>query len=261
MEIIDFGLRRKGFFGVGLKGSLEDFSSDDLHVHPFHQVLQIKNGVALLQDDQLTKPQFGHLTAFIPAGSPHRTKVLGEAIEYQSLYFNKSLLPKSKNTISIIRMSDLGLALLDHLNKSKSLQNLNRGIAKECLMLFIKVLTHDLRNEVPLLKLQTPAVEMNKKICKFLEENHHRKITAKDLSLFPRSFRQLSRTFKSEMQVSIFEYLRLFRMLQAAINLKTTDRKIVTIANDCGYDSISSFFADFKKRFSICPRKFRLIQY
>lgn len=261
MEIIDFGLRKIGFVGVGLKGScsLEDFSSDDLHTHPFHQVLQIKNGVALLQDDKLTKPQFGHLTAFIPADSPHRTKMLGE-VEYQSLYFNKSLLPKYKNVIGLFQMSDLGIALLDNLNNSESLQNLNRGIAKECLLLFIKVLVRDLGNEVSLPKLRSPEVQMNKKICAFLEGNYHRRITAEDLSLFPRSFRQLSRTFKAEMSVSIFDYLRLFRMLQAAIRLKTTDNKIVAVAGDCGYDSISSFFSDFKRTFSVSPREFRMIQ-
>ena len=260
MEKIDFGLKKKGFLGIGLKGSLEDFSSDDLHTHPFHQVLQIKNGVALLQDNRLTKPQFGRLAAFIPADCPHRTKVLGDAVEYQSLYFNKSLLPGSRNTISIFPMSDLGVALLDHLNKSEPLQNINRGIAKECLMLFLKVLEQELSREVPIIKLRTPDTEMNKKICGFLEKHHHRKIAAQDLSIFPRSFRQLSRDFKSEMNVSIFEYLRLFRMLQAVIFLKTTDEKIVTIAGDCGYDSLSSFFSDFKKTFSISPREFRMIE-
>jgi len=48
METIDFGIS-KGLYATGLKGTLEDFSSDTLHVHPFHQVLQIRNGVALLQ--------------------------------------------------------------------------------------------------------------------------------------------------------------------------------------------------------------------
>jgi AraC-like DNA-binding protein len=260
MVKIDFGLGKKEFIGAGLRGSLEDFSSDGLHTHPFHQVLRIKNGVALLQDDQLTKPQFGHLTAFIPAHSPHRTKVLGQAVEYQSLYFSRSLLPKYKDAITLFRMSDLGIALLDNLNTSASLRNLNKGLARECLMLFIKVLVRDLRTEVSLPALRSPAHAMNKRVCAFLEQNYHRKITAEDLALLPLSFRQLSRNFKTEMRICMFDYLRLFRMLQAAIRLKTTDDKISTVAVECGYNSISSFFTDFKKTYSVSPRGFRKSQ-
>jgi hypothetical protein len=102
METIDFGIKTKELYGIGLNGSLEDFSSDELHVHPFHQVLQIKRGVALLEDGKVTKPQYGFLAAFIPAWSPHRTKVLGNVVEYQSLYFNISLQkrPNVNRTIS-----------------------------------------------------------------------------------------------------------------------------------------------------------------
>jgi len=94
IEIIDFGLKEADFFAMGLKGALLDFSSEALHAHPFHQVLQIRNGVALLQDGGGKRPQYGSMAAFIPAYVPHRTEVIGEKVTYQSIYFNKDLLER-----------------------------------------------------------------------------------------------------------------------------------------------------------------------
>ena len=81
MKMKDLGLSLNKFYAVGLHGSLEDFSSETLHVHPFHQVLQIKNGVALLRDITGTRPQYGHMAAFIPAQVSHRTEVMGDSLE------------------------------------------------------------------------------------------------------------------------------------------------------------------------------------
>jgi hypothetical protein len=105
METIDLGIDWKNFHAVGLHGSLEDFSSETLHIHPFHQVLHIKNGIALLQDTKGTRPQYGHMAVFIPANVPHRTKVIGDSLAYQSLYFKKSLFNWHGRTILLFQMS------------------------------------------------------------------------------------------------------------------------------------------------------------
>jgi AraC-like DNA-binding protein len=46
-------------------------------------------------------------------------------------------------------------------------------------------------------------------------------------------------------------------MLQASIAINMTKKKIISVAYDCGYDSISSFFIDFKQIFGISPAEFR----
>ena len=258
VETIDLGLKEKDLYAVGLKGTLEDFSSDTLHAHPFHQVLQIRNGMALLQDAGAKRPQYGHMVAFIPAYVPHRTEVIGRSIEYQSLYFNKALIERRSSSIAIFQMSALGLSLLDHLNSEESLQNLTDGIQKDCVRLFVKVLARDALTEERSIVLPDSKVEVNRAVCRFVEENHQRKITSRDfIQAFPLSFRQLSRRFKSDIGLSIFEYLKTFRMLRASIYLSTGDTKIISIAYECGYDSISSFFTDFRQIFAISPGEFR----
>jgi AraC-like DNA-binding protein len=258
MKIKDLGLSLDGFYAAGLHGNLEDFSSETLHFHLFHQVLQIKNGVALLRDTTGTRPQYGNMAAFIPAQVSHRTEVMGDSLEYQCLYFKKSLFRRQKRSIVLFRMSPLGLALLNQINTEAPLQNLNRGIAKDCVDLFMKVLLVDLRNEIESLVLPEPKIEICKTVCRFVEENYRNKLTSHDVSRdIPLSFRQLSRLFKADMGLNIFEYIRVFRILRASIDLNTTDHKITSVAYDCGYESVSSFFTDFKMVFAISPAEFR----
>ncbi len=258
MKMIDLGLNLKGFYATGLHGSLEDFSSETLHFHPFHQVLLIKNGVALLQDATGTRPQYGHMAAFVPANISHRTEVIGESVEYQSLYFKKPLFRPQEHFIVLFRMSALGLALLNHINMETPLQNLDHGIAKDCVDLFMKALPKDMGNPIQSLVLPEPKTHMCKTVCRFIEENYRNRLTSHDIAReVPLSFRQLSRLFKADMGLNIFEYVRVFRILRASIDLNTTDEKIIAIAINCGYESLSSFFTDFKRLFGISPAEFR----
>ena len=198
VETIDLGLNKKDLYAVGLKGTLEDFSSDTLHAHPFHQVLQIRNGVALLQDAGGRRPQYGHMVAFIPAHVPHRTEVIGQSIEYQSLYFNKALIARRTNSIAIFQMSALGLSLLDHLNDEEPLQNLKRGIQKDCVRLFVKVLARDVLTDGRSIVLPDSKVEVNRAVCRFIEENHRRRITSTD---FTRAFPTLLQAALKKIQI------------------------------------------------------------
>ncbi len=56
------------------------------------------------------------MAAFIPAGAPHRSIVIGEKVGYQSLYLNRSLIKKKRRGITIFEISELGVALLNRLN-------------------------------------------------------------------------------------------------------------------------------------------------
>ena len=74
---------------------------------------------------------------------------------------------------------------------------------------------------------------------------------------FPYSGRHLTRIFKQDLKITIFDYLRLYRILMASIELNDPARSITDIAYDVGYDSISSFYRDFNIVFAITPKVFR----
>jgi len=258
MEFMDLDIDWRNFYAVGLSGTLEDFSSETLHVHPFHQVLHIKNGVALIQDACGTRPQYGQMAVFIPAHVRHRTEVVGDAAAYQSLYFNESLLTWSRRSILPFRMSPLGFALLERINKEEPLRNIDCGIVKDCVELFLKVLPEDMNNEGPSLFLPESNSEPGRKVRRFIERNYRRKITSAEISrAASSSFRQVSRVFKADTGLTVFEYLRVYRMLRASIGISMTNDKITAIAYDCGYESVSSFFTDFRRLFGLSPDAFR----
>ena len=74
---------------------------------------------------------------------------------------------------------------------------------------------------------------------------------------FPYSGRHLSRLFKQDLKITLFDYVRLYRILMASIALSGTSRPITDIAYEVGYDSISSFYRDFNLVFSVTPKVFR----
>jgi AraC-like DNA-binding protein len=92
-----------------------------------------------------------------------------------------------------------------------------------------------------------------------IQANYRKRIELQDFGgLLPYTLRHISRMFKDELKISIFEYLKIYRILQASIQLETTDDTITEIAYGCGYNSISCFFKDFSQIFSVTPRQFRL---
>jgi transcriptional regulator GlxA family with amidase domain len=91
-----------------------------------------------------------------------------------------------------------------------------------------------------------------------LKKNYREKIELQDFTrLQPYTTRHISRFFKEEMKISIFEYLKIYRILQASIKLETTTKTVTEISYACGYNSISCFFHDFGQIFSLTPRQFR----
>ena len=71
--------------------------------------------------------------------------------------------------------------------------------------------------------------------------------------------RHLSRLFKQDMKITLFEYLRLYRILMASLALCSRDEAITEIALDCGYESLSTFYRDFNMIYGVAPKSFRAI--
>lgn len=67
----------------------------------------------------------------------------------------------------------------------------------------------------------------------------------------------LIKAFKEQTGCTIIEYKRKKRMEYAADMLQNTDLKVITIANELHYDSLSYFLRSFKKEFGIPPTKYR----
>jgi AraC-like DNA-binding protein len=252
---IDF--KGTGLPAITLNGRMKTHSTRHLHTHGYHQVLTIWDGVSLLVDQTSKQPLFGSMTAFIPGDRPHRSIVIGDEVGYKSLYLSPELFDPGVPEILLFDISDLGAALFNRIHIRNPI-DLESGLNLKCLELLLKVLKEDMTRPANLVRLPEPSNPQNRDIINFIENNYSRRLTMPDFEHeFPYSGRHLSRVFKQDLKITIFDYLRLYRVLMASIELNDPVRSITDIAYGVGYDSISSFYRDFNLIFAVTPKAFR----
>lgn len=255
----NFGLDLKSIPAFSISGTWDKDRSEHFNIHSSHQILTVRDGMLLLEDCNEKKPLYRNMAAFIPAGKPHLAKVLREShtVSCHSLFITTDIYLEKNDNVCIFEMSNLGTALLRKLNE-ENLVNLSEGFMGHCLNLFLKILSIDIQKPAHLIRLPEAKNERNKKVIHFIQDNYFNKIRLDHFTrVVPLSIRQISRIFLNELKISIMEYLRLYRLLRASVLIHEEWRKIIDIAYDCGYDSVSSFHEDFKHHFGLPPTRFR----
>ena len=243
-----------------LEGTLKEYSTENLHYHSCHQLLRISTGITLLVEENKKQPLFSNMTAFIPAGLPHRSVVMGEAVHYKSIYLDGALFNPHLNDIHIFDMSELGIALFDRIDSRTIQRNDTDSLNNQCLNLLLKLMETEINASSHITRIPVPGNPENIKITAYIEKHFHKKLKLSDFTeVLHYSERHISRIFKEDLNVSIFEYLKLYRIFKSALMLceKETSKTITEIAFSCGYDSLSSFYKDFKDIFSMTPKRFK----
>lgn len=97
-----------------------------------------------------------------------------------------------------------------------------------------------------------------KNICSYLTEHMEQKITLAELSeQFGVSASNIRNSFSGVYGVSIHAYMRGQRMHEAAKLLRTTDRTVLDIAGQFGYDNASKFAGVFRSIMGVTPTQYR----
>lgn len=78
-----------------------------------------------------------------------------------------------------------------------------------------------------------------------LAEEHHLSVS------------HLQKLFRQVYGMPVYHYVREYRLEQAAVELIGSDKRIVDVALDAGYDSPSKFAAAFKARYRMTPSDYR----
>jgi AraC-like DNA-binding protein len=258
-RIADFGLNVQQIPAFSLKGVWDRDSRFHLNTHPAHQVLTVNDGVVLIEDGREKQPLYRNMAAFIPAFTPHRVAIFDRHVKIncESLFFRPDFFPRETQRIAVFEISELANALLDRLNQV-NLKDLSEGLMGNCLSLFVEILCQEVTRPVRMIRLPEAQNPCCRRVIRFLEDNFMNKIRMAHLGkAYPLSTRQISRIFQKELGMSPLDYLRLYRLLRASMLLYERERKVIDIAFDCGYQSISSFYKDYNLYYGVPPHRFR----
>lgn len=125
------------------------------------------------------------------------------------------------------------------------------------LMLFLSAL--DIRQDELSDRLYTKSqVDLAKAVSRYLTEHMDDRITLEDLvEHFHMSGAHIKNTFKGVYGVALGAYIRTRKMESAAYMLEYTDKSILEIANEHGYDNGSKFANAFRSVKGMNPAEFR----
>ena len=92
----------------------------------------------------------------------------------------------------------------------------------------------------------------------FIREHYQEPVTVEQIAHAGQmSRRECFRKFRSALDQSSMEFLTRFRVLKAAYLLSTTDLSLTEISSSCGFESVSCFTKQFRKRYTVSPRQLR----
>lgn len=122
-----------------------------------------------------------------------------------------------------------------------------------------------LLNEIPLECDIQPNVVVSKEkqalakqAAAYLDEHMTRRVTVTELSKkFNVSETTMKTAFKSVYGVPVYSYIRVQKMQLAAQMLVHTDKSVMEIANEFGYDNSSKFSAAFREIMGETPSEYR----
>lgn len=101
-------------------------------------------------------------------------------------------------------------------------------------------------------------IRLAEQVSQYICENTGSRMTIAELSeLFGVSPTQLKNSFRAVYGSSVYSFVRKQKMLSAAKLLKETDRSILDIAGECGYDNGSKFSKAFSSVIGTTPSRYR----
>lgn len=104
----------------------------------------------------------------------------------------------------------------------------------------------------------SPKHERIAQITQYLNENYSRKLTLEEVAKeFYISPYYLSRSFKEGTGFNLINYLNYIRIINAKILLDTTDKNIIGISAEVGFESTTHFDRVFKELEGTTPMQYR----
>ena len=257
----------------------EDFPGVELHWHRNMEIVYVKKGSMLCQLDLTAETVSGGDMCIVPPGTLHGLRTIGgAACEYENIIFDPVMLgadaadlcarqyltPLSAGrllTPMFVRPGDEGykslFAILSETEKLCEHKPAAYELAVKGAML--QVIYHLFALSPGENAKEHPGTARLKSVLEYVRREYAHPITVSDVanvaSCSPSHF---MRWFKQMTNSSFTAYLNEHRLSEAARKLRMSDDKILAIAEDTGYESLSNFNHQFKVRYGVTPREYRM---
>ena len=256
----------------------KDFPSVALHWHRNMEFIYIKKGELFSQLDMQNYTVFQGDICVVPPGTLHGLRAReGRMAEYENIIFDTEMLGSGAADICarqyliplaagqllhpmVLRPGDAGYArAADCLAGAERLCG-ERPAGYE---LGVKAMMLELIFHLMQLQPHTPGAELSgtarlKQVLAFIQRNYAQPLSVEGMagqvgcspSHFMRWFRQMTGS-------SFVSYLNEYRLAEAARQLRSSEEKILTIAQNVGFESLSNFNHQFRVRYAMTPREYR----
>jgi len=268
-------------FSIGI--FQDNFEKCTWHYHDYYEISFITEGFGKrIVGDSIEEFQPGDLI-FLGRNLPHvwiankeslspssrSLEMVFLQIPFRSLAAELLALPEFKHVANALKLSDRGIRITgDTLNQVSSimlqlpyLDNFERFLQFFRLMDLIGQ-SNDL---VPLASVNYKNLQFdtkNKRILKiheFLMKNYRESIDLKHIALLVNMAEgSLCRFFKSNVGITIFEYLNKIKVDFACKLLMDMNLSIFDVAIDSGFNNISHFNKQFKLITGVSPKEYRM---
>jgi AraC-like DNA-binding protein len=113
-------------------------------------------------------------------------------------------------------------------------------------------------NKPPKQSVNSEKIKRLKQVLEYIEQHFHERLTIKELgAIIQMSEGHFSRFFKSLVKMTPIDYINHLRINKAAKLLIETERSILDISLEVGFDNMSYFIRVFKNQKKCTPSEFR----
>ena len=157
------------------------------------------------------------------------------------------------------RMHRMALrAKLDAMQLEKALEHSERIDNSEELLQIAEIVADYMKYLKANMPKVQPQLHWLVSLMKQYAEEYDANITLQELAVtYRKNEKYMGRLFKKEMGIGWHEYCMQIRMTKAEQCLCQSNQKIIDIAMECGFNSISYFNRLFREKYNMSPRDYR----
>jgi len=254
-----------------------DFDSVPLHWHEDVEFIYIKKGRGIIVIDGSEYDVEKGDIAFIVPGNVHGIfQYQDDSMEYENILFNGKmfssslddfydtfLLPFFENTVEIPKIFRKGVtgyeSLKKYLDANDNISSHREGAwglaikGNLYLLLFNLVTLYEERIN----SKNNKRIDKLKPVIKHVELHYSEPITVAEMAaLAGFSESHFMRFFKETFGVSFITYLNDYRLSMAARMLLSTEETILEISQQVGFENLSHFNRQFKKKYNKTPSQY-----